>query len=98
MFELMNSARHLERRGISAEAANRGFPHVLGGCGEDQVGADIAQQPRGVLELRFELAGSPAGISEDEARARRRIGLEQAAEALGRRRQVEALADVSAAA
>src|SRR5215475_8572080 len=98
MFELVNAARHLERRGIRAETANRGFPHSVGRRGEDQRGADVTQQPRGMLKLGFELTRSPPRVSEDQARARRRVRLEKTTQPLRRRRQIKAVADVPAVA
>lgn len=41
----MHSTRRRERAGVGAEPANGLLPHLLGGCVEQQVGIDVAQEP-----------------------------------------------------
>lgn len=41
----MHSPRHRERAGVGAQPANGRLPHLLGGCVEQQVGIDVAQEP-----------------------------------------------------
>ena len=77
----VHAARHLQRRRIRAEPADRRFPHAVGGRVEDQIAIDVADQPRRGLELRFELPGPPAGVADDQARARRRLRARAAAAA-----------------
>ena len=82
----------VELAGIGAEAADRLLPHRRRRRLEDDRGVDVGDQPRRRGELGVELAGAPAGVAGEDARARRRR-LDQAAQQQRRRRQVDAVGD-----
>src|SRR5262245_3162277 len=93
----VHSPRYVKRAWIRAEEANRALPHLVRWCVEEQIAIDVAQQPRGLLELGFELTGTPSGVTHNQTRIGGRRRLEQPAQQRGRRGQRYAVRDLDAA-
>src|SRR5438093_4618957 len=94
---LLDARPELQRHRIDAEAADGALPHLGRRRLEDERWIRWRGEPRRRRQLGVELARAPPGVAEEEARAPPLHvggrGLEQPAEHLDRRGQVEALGD-----